>query len=132
VIRPKVKGKIICGRRAAGISLPQQLPQFVREHPELEVCYPATINVELTSKIKKIRPDFEMSIYWEWNGHPVYEKFSFTKVKFVYGGSQKKKVCDAWIYDAHGSPHHYNSFLLEIIAPPIKLECTACEIYLPK
>jgi hypothetical protein len=125
-----MRGKVARGLGAATSTIAQQMPYVAPLFPEIKDCHLASINVLLEQGLRVFRPDFVTEpIPWAGGSGEV---FSFLRIGLeIPIGSEPRQ---AWIYIPHGSPHYYNPFTAEVIAPWIEgvTNDMACQIHIPR
>jgi hypothetical protein len=124
-----IEATIFQGARVATKNLRHQLPELIKQFPEIANIHPSSINVLLGKPLGK-PPQIETlhiqkwdyvttPIRW-WDAGPnryQTEVFGFLKIGFEYplGGT----VTPAWIIDCHNSQAHGQPQFYEIIAEHI-------------
>jgi hypothetical protein len=126
---------IVRGAGAATKNMRNQLPQLVRQFPDIENVHPDSINVKLVKPLPRLKYDFITSpIRWFDVGPNSWqtETFGFLEIKFEYpvGNSAPYR---AWLFDCYNSACHNDPPRYEIISK--KIDGIAynqpCRVHLP-
>jgi len=113
-----VRGIVIPGLGAAKGTVPLQIPFIKKIEPNIETCFPATINIWLEKPL--FVASFRLNtglVRWSDRYHP--EEFSILRVsmRFPEGPEEWRH---AWVYKASNSPHQFTPNKLEILAPDLR------------
>lgn len=111
-----LKGNISSGIGAANQTLRFQKPHLIQYFPEIREVKEGTINVHLDEPLHIRTPSYTTPPI-EWVPGQI-ERFGFLRIKFEFPLGAEPQP--AWIYIPDNSPHRYNLFGVEIIAPPIQ------------
>jgi hypothetical protein len=118
-----VEGTVVQGNRVASKNIKFQLPQLIKQFPDIKDIHTASINVKLDSPLRIHRYDHNASIRW-WDiaegrdgfWHP--EDFSLLEIKFEFpiGGV----IYRAWFYESHHSGRVGDPKNFEIVSEKIQ------------
>ena len=114
----RISGRPTSGLGWASKTVPRQLPLLLQHLPELESCYPATINLRLEKNLRIEQPDVVTpGIDWSegWIERLPPETFRLTRIEFEIVGKHPRQT--GWIYEASFSPHRGNAWFVEFLAP---------------
>jgi len=126
---------IFRGSEVATKNMGYQLPELVRQFPNIKNVHPGSINVRLSKPLYGLRYEYTTSPIRWWDAGPdqwQIEIFSFLEIKFEYP-IDNNTLYRAWLFDCHNSGYHNNPLFHEIIAE--KIEGVAydkdCRVHLP-
>jgi hypothetical protein len=138
-----IEATIFQGARAATKNLRHQLPELIKQFPEIANIHPGSINVLLGKPLDK-PPQIETlhiqtwdcittPIQW-WDAGPdryQNEVFGFLRIEFEY--PLNGPLTCAWIIDCYNSEAHGQPQFFEIIAELIKgvSYLQPCRIHVP-
>jgi hypothetical protein len=129
-----IDATIVRGAGAATKNMWHQLPELVRQFPNITNVRPGSINVRL-SKPLYVNYEYTTSPISWWDDGPnrwQTEIFGFLEIKFEYP-IDNNTLYRAWLFDCHNSTYHNDPFHHEIISE--KIEGVAydkrCRVHLP-
>lgn len=127
----KIKGRRKPGGGDASGNLMIQLPEIIKEFPEVAGCYRGTINLELEQPLLVITPDHRTQpIQWLGSESPG-EVFDLLRIQ-IEAPIGSIPVA-AWLYVAHWSYHRENPKIHEVIAPKLDISDDAeCQIIIDR
>jgi hypothetical protein len=128
-----ISGVLERGLDCAHRSIALQLPDVIKEFPELAGCYPGTLNLRLEEPLIVVVPDHRTKpIAWVPDSPDVTEVFDFLRIRLE--APVGRPAIPAWFYVAHRSQHRANLRLQEVVAPR-KLKIapgTKCRIHIDR
>lgn len=96
-----------------------QIPHFRRFGLDLDGCFPATINVDISPyRFELIAPDFRFE-QLRWSPAVPAETFSFCACDVEFAGSTRA----GWVYYPHPETkpeHFHDASTVELLAPKLK------------
>jgi hypothetical protein len=105
-----IDATIVRGAGAATKNMVHQLPDLVRQFPNIRNVHHGSINVRLSKPLHGLKYEYTTSpIHW-WDAGPdqwQLETFSFLEIKFEYP-IDNNKLYRAWLFDCHNSKYHNN------------------------
>jgi hypothetical protein len=114
-----IPGGIVRGLGAGAKTVKLQMPHFLKDCQELEICHCATINAILECQLEVTDPDLIIGPVVWWPQHPrvsclAYSRFDLTSMNVPYG-----------------SPHQSKPYHVEILALQLSLSHpSTCTIHL--
>jgi hypothetical protein len=131
-----IEATIVRDAGAATKNLPNQLPELIKQFPEIENIHPGSINVQLRGPLHVQKWDrVTTPIRW-FDASPgindfQWETFGFLRIEFEY--PLNDPLTRAWIIDCYNSAAHGRPQLFEIIAERIKgvSYFQPCRIHVP-
>jgi hypothetical protein len=126
-----IDGEVVDGIGRAHTAIAFQLPHLIGRFPVLAGCHPGSVNLRLAEALRINNADF-LTPPIQWYPQSI-EQFAFLEVAFE--SPLGEALRRAWIYMPANSPHFYDVYHVELIAPFLSggtATGTRCRIHIDK